>query len=93
LRLRKQRENLFTFLTVEGAEPTNNRAERMLRPAVIVRKTGGCNKTQAGARTHSINASVLTTARQNGVNVIRYIAEVLTTPAELPALLPAINSS
>jgi len=92
-RLRKQRENLFTFLTVEGAEPTNNRAERMLRPAVIVRKTGGCNKTRAGAKTHSVNASVLTTARQNGVNVIRYIADVLRASAEPPSLLPVALDS
>lgn len=39
-RLRKQREHLFTFLEVEGVEATNNRAERALRPAVVVRETG-----------------------------------------------------
>jgi hypothetical protein len=44
-RLRKRRRHLLRFLRVEGVEATNNRAERALRPAVLVRKTGGCNKT------------------------------------------------
>ncbi|MGI8551772.1 MAG: IS66 family transposase [Dehalococcoidia bacterium] len=30
-------------------EPTNNRAERILRPAVIARKVSQCSKTDDGA--------------------------------------------
>ena len=48
-RLRKQRKNLSTFLELEGVEATNNRAERALRPAVVVRKTGGDSR-QPGER-------------------------------------------
>ncbi|MBC7098249.1 transposase [Candidatus Bipolaricaulota bacterium] len=47
-RLRKQREHLLTFLDIEGVEPTNNRAERALRPAVVVRKTGAATKPTVG---------------------------------------------
>src|SRR4029079_1377958 len=36
------------FLEEKAVPPTNNHAERMLRPAVITRKVGGCNKTQTG---------------------------------------------
>jgi len=36
---------LWTYLTVEGVEPTNNAAERALRPAVLWRK--GCFGTQS----------------------------------------------
>ncbi|MFN3476792.1 MAG: transposase [Candidatus Methylomirabilales bacterium] len=43
-RLRKQRRHLLRFLQVEGVEATNTRAERALRPAVMVRKTGGLYK-------------------------------------------------
>jgi len=39
-RLRKQRKHLLTFLDIEGVEPTNNRAERALRPAVVVARRG-----------------------------------------------------
>ena len=74
---------------------TNNRAERSLRPAVIVRKTGGCNKTKVGADTHSILASVLVTARQRGIDGIAYVARLLTAPdGKTPTLLTVpINTS
>jgi len=86
-RLRKQRRHLLRFLQVEGVEATNNRAERALRPAVIVRKTGGCNKTPRGARTHAVLASVLQTLKQQGREALAYLASVLTAPAEPPKLL------
>ena len=38
-RLNKQRPHLLTFLKYDGVDPTNNQAERMLRPEVITRKT------------------------------------------------------
>ena len=46
--------------------PTNNHAERMIRPAVIIRKLGGCNKTPAGAKVHSVLASLMVSCRQQG---------------------------
>jgi transposase len=75
-RLRKQRKHLLTFLDVEGVEPTNNRAERALRPAVVVRKVGGCNRTARGARTHAVLASLLATAKQHGRNPVEYLVEL-----------------
>jgi hypothetical protein len=82
-RLRKRR-----FLRVEGVEATNNRAERALRPAVLVRKTGGCNKTRRGARTHAVWASLLPTLRQPGRETLTYRISVRTAPARLPPLFP-----
>ena len=69
-RLRKHREHLLRFLYVAGLAATNNQAERMLRPAVITRKTGGCNRTAGGAKTHSILASVSTTCREQGIAIV-----------------------
>lgn len=86
-RLRKQREHLFTFLEMEGVEATNNRAERALRPAVVVRKMGGCNRTARGARTHAVLASLLVTAKQQGRDPLDYLVEVLTARDKLPSLL------
>ena len=90
-RLRKQRRHLLTFLTRDGVEPTNNRAERDLRPAVVSRKTGGCNKTSQGAAAHAVNAGILATARKNGINPVEYVTDVLLAPpgAGLPLPLPA----
>ena len=70
-------------------DATNNRAERALRPAVIVRKTGGCNKTEAGARVHGILSSILVTARQQGLNPVVYLAKLLVDAAKLPSLTDA----
>ena len=65
-RLRKQRAHLFRFLYEEGVEPTNNRAERQPRPAVIARKLSCGNKTEHGKRTAEVLMSLLVTARQRG---------------------------
>lgn len=54
------------FLREPLVPPTNNHAERMLRPAVISRKIGGCNKTLRGALVHSILASIMVTCQQQG---------------------------
>ena len=74
--LRKQRPRLLTFLYHDAVPPTNNAAERELRPAVVVRKTGGCNRTDAGAHAHAILASVLRTCQKQGfdpVEVLKYL--------------------
>lgn len=63
-RLEKQKAHLFTFLLQSKVEPTNNRAERSLRPAVIHRKISCGNKTRKGANTWQILASVITTTGQ-----------------------------
>lgn len=87
-RFRRQRGRIFTFLTAEEAEPTNNRAERAIRPAVIARKMGGCNENTYGAETHSILASILTTARQRGVESLSYLRKLIASrqrPPPLPA--------
>ena len=43
------RGNLLRFLDDQGIEPTNNRAERALRGAVIARKVSHCSKNEGGA--------------------------------------------
>jgi transposase len=56
----------LVFLHEPEVPPTNNQAERMLRPAVITRKVGGCNKTLMGALVHSVLASIMVTCKQQG---------------------------
>ncbi|MBI5879727.1 MAG: IS66 family transposase [Chloroflexi bacterium] len=77
--LRKQREHLFTFLYVAEVAPTNNAAERELRPAVIIRKTNGCNRSQAGATAHSVLSSVIRTCEKQGLDFIDQTRQVLQT--------------
>ena len=55
------RGNLLRFLSEPNIEPTNNRAERALRPAVIARKVSHCSKNSRAADTFSTFTSVLRT--------------------------------
>lgn len=87
-RLKKQRRHLFQFLYFDEVEPTNNQSERMIRPAVISRKTGACNKTHKGAKTHAILASLLTTVLQRGYNVIDFFRKLILSPKPSINLLP-----
>jgi transposase len=57
------RERLLTFLHVPGVAPTNNRAERLLRPVVIARKVSQCSKNHAGAHARSALLSAIYTAK------------------------------
>lgn len=84
-RLQRHREHLLRFLYVNELDATNNLAERQLRPAVITRKTNGCNRSKGGAEAHSILASVLTTCRQHSIPILDYLVSLqrygLTPPA------------
>ena len=63
------RGRILTFLQVPGVEPTNNRAERMLRPAVIARKVSHCSKNARGAYATAAFLSVIQTARKRVTGV------------------------
>lgn len=75
-RLRKHRDHLLRFLYIDPLDATNNQAERMLRPAVITRKTGGCNRNDRGAETHAILSSVLVTCKQRSIPVLDFLVEL-----------------
>jgi hypothetical protein len=60
------RGNLLRFLDDPSIEPTNNRAERALRPAVIARKVSHCSKNAQGADAFSAFTSIVTTLARNG---------------------------
>ncbi len=86
-RLRKHRNHLLRFLYVEGLDATNNLAERQLRPAVITRKTSGCNRTVDGAETHAILSSVLATCRQQKRPILDYLVSLQRAQDMPPPLL------
>lgn len=79
--------HLFTFLTIPGVEPTNNEAERALRPAVIARKLSAGNRTWAGARAWAAMASIIETSRRRGQDFTQLVLRTLRSPA--PQLQPA----
>ena len=76
-RLHKQRDHLFTFLDYPAVDATNNQAERQLRPAVISRKLSCGNKTEQGANTWAILASLAATNAQRGDSFIEQVAQAM----------------
>ena len=64
------RGNLLRFLDDPRIEPTNNRAERALRPAVIARKVSQCSKNARGAQTFAAFTSVVRTLAKTGADSI-----------------------
>jgi transposase len=91
-RLRKHRPHLLRFLYVDGLDATNNQAERMLRPAVISRKTNGCNRTNCGAETHAVLSSVLVTCRQHSVPILDYLVKLQQFGETPPPLVAPISA-
>ncbi|MGI8586588.1 MAG: IS66 family transposase [Chloroflexia bacterium] len=87
-RLRKHREDVLRFLYWEELDATNNLAERQLRPGVLTRKTGGCNRTEGGAEAHSILASLLATCRQQAVSILDYFIALQQFGSSPPSLVP-----
>lgn len=68
---------LWTFARHRGVDPTNNRVERALRPAVVWRKKSfGC-VSDAGCRFTERMLTVVATLRQRGLNLIDYLTSAI----------------
>src|SRR5581483_3124746 len=76
-RIGKYRDYLFTFLDTKGVPPDNNHAERMIRPAVILRKNSLCNRSEQGAATQAVLMSIYRTLKLRGRDPTKTIADAL----------------
>jgi transposase len=80
-RYRKHRDKLFVFLERRDVEPTNNVAERALRPSVIHRKVMGCFRSEWGAKAFAALASVIDTAELAGIHAFDAIQSLFGSPS------------
>ena len=87
-RLRKHWDHLFTFLDKPEVPFENNFAERMIRPAVILRKNSQSNRSKQGAATQAILMSIYRTLRMRGHDPTKTIAAALKTYLETSQLPP-----
>jgi len=87
--LHRHRDQMFTFLAVRGIDATNHRAEQAIRPAVLARKISGGSRTERGALAHACLTSVQRTARQQGRDSCRLLADLLCGRRVRLAYLPA----
>jgi len=88
-RLLKVYDALWTFAGTEGVEPTNNHAERMVRPAVLWRKGSFGNHSVEGCRFSERVLTVIQTLRLQQRPVLDYLRRAMVARragAPAPAL-------
>ena len=86
-------DNLWTFVDVDGVEPTNNAAEQALRHAVIWRKLSFGTQSDSGSRFVERLLTVIETCRRQKRNTFTWLTEAVRAdfhrePA--PSLLSAV---
>jgi len=86
---------LWTFAHIDGVEPTNNAAERALRPAVLWRKGSFGSQSDAGSRFVERIMTVAATCKQQGRGLLDFLVAAVTA-ARLglppPSLVPATSA-
>ena len=89
--LHHHREWLWTFVDNEGIEPTNNTAERALRPAVIYRKLSFGTQSASGSRFIERILTVSETCRLQNRSIYDYLVTAVKAhfnQQPTPSLLP-----
>ncbi len=86
---------LWTFIHVEGIEPTNNFAERQLRPGVLWRKSSFGTQSQSGSRFVESLMTLVATLKLQNRNPFEYLVaaiDAVNFGKSAPSLLPNDNS-
>ena len=87
----KNWDMLFTFLRVEGIEPTNNAAERAIRPAVQWRKICFGNQSCDGERFTERILTVTRTCQMRQRNPFQFLSHLMRAffrQESLPSIIP-----
>jgi transposase len=87
----KRRQALWTFVRHTGVEPTNNAAERAIRPGVLWRKGSFGTHSPEGSRFVEAMMTVVATLKQQHRNVLDYLTaacEAALCGEQAPSLLP-----
>jgi len=88
--------HLFTFLEVEGVDPTNNAAERSFRHAVLWRKICFGSQSETGERYVERILSVTRTCKMQERNVMDFLTELMEATFHdmpIPEIIPTTDSS
>ena len=83
--MRRDRDDLFRFVTRRDVPYTNNACERALRPSVIFRKVTGGFRAEWGATVYAAAASVIATGRLYGRTALDALRQALAGNTVIPA--------
>ena len=75
--MRRDRYDLFHFVTRRDVPYTNNACERALRPSVIFRKVTNCFRAEWGAKVYAAAASVIATGTLHGRTALEALRAAL----------------
>ena len=78
VKIRNGVDHWFTFLTTPDVEPTNNRAERVLREHVLQRKIMETLRNKKGTFIHETIMTLLATWKQRRLNPSETLAATLS---------------
>ena len=81
-RVARYRTDLFTFVADSAVPPTNNAAERALRPLVIARKISGGTRSKRGSQSRMILQSLVATWDLRGLDPVAEFLALLTAPPQ-----------
>ncbi len=82
---------LWTFVRVEGVEPTHNAAEHAIRPGVLWRKGSFGTQSTQGSRFVEVMMTVVATLKQQHRHVLTYMPDACQAAyvgRAAPSLLP-----
>jgi len=74
----RRSEALWTFIKRESIEPTNNTAERALRPAIIKRNLSFGVDSESGRQFLESMLSIIATSEQKNIDTYAYLQSTLT---------------
>lgn len=84
--MRRNRDDLFRFVTRRDVPYTNNACERALRPSVIFRKVTGGFRAEWGAVVYAAAASVIATGRLYGLTALNALRNALAGRTIIPTV-------
>lgn len=79
-RVERYHPELFTFVADPAVPPTNNAAERALRPLVIARKISGGTRSTQGSRTRMLLQSLIATWDLRGLDSLGELLVLVRAP-------------
>ena len=79
-RVERYQAELFTFVADPAVPPTNNAAERALRPLVVARKISGGTRSAQGSATRMVLHSLAATWALRGLDPVEEFLALLRAP-------------
>ncbi len=86
---------LWLFVEIEGLDPTNNAAERAIRPAVLWKRISFGSQSEAGSIFVARMLTVVTSLRSQNRNVLEFMIEAIRASRQgnhPPSLIPTHQS-